>query len=484
MADRRRLVRISPVDGSVTVVRDLETGANYRSVASSFTVTPGARKTIMSTSHRRYGGGYAASEQHDNGTIAWKVLVNGATADTALANAAAMLTDLESPASGLLLEWRPDGATYSTYYELRGPAHWTPTYEWAQFAGVRSMVIDIALPVGPLAFHDQITVSIASTTLPAQIALGTTIPGDAPALADITLTHSGGSAAPIWALIGWSKRPGTPLSGSVAPFGVIEAETGTSLIGWASTADANARGGNVLQITTSGAGTARAVFSVDPSVMLADAFTDETLVEVWARIKITSTVVSPRLILSSTSTSGVSFGWQQYSNEFGTYGKTITVPGSGTVYRFVRLGTLTLPVDAVQPLKRSVIVDGSWAAGSAGAFGIDYLVMVPARQRAASVSGKPNDDHFPDFIASTASTTKTIRSDLSGRVAAASSNPSPDSGLGGSMIELPPGNCDLVVKLSSLAADDPTIDSTTEQLSHTVTGSVRVIPRTWLARSS
>ncbi len=484
MSDRRRLVRISPVTGTVTTIRDLETGANYQSIAGSFNVTPGARKPQMSTSHRRYGGARTANEQHDNGTIAWKMLVAGSSADNVLANATAVLSDLESPVPDLLFEWRPDGATYSTYYEIRGPSVWKPTYEWHQFKGALSMVVDVSLPVAPLARHDQVTIAISSTTLPATIALGTAIPGDAPALADITLTHSGGSAAPIWALIGWSKRPGSPLGGSVAPLGVIEAEGGASLSGWSSTADAGARGGNLLQVTTAGAGTSSATYAVDPSVLLADAFTNEVAVEVGGRVKVASSVVAPRIILSSTSADGVAYGAQQYSNEFGQFGKTIALPSAGTVYRFCRLGTLTMPVDAVQPLARNIIVGGAWATGSSGPFGVDYLVLVPARQRACSASGKPNDSHYPPFIASTASTAKTIRSDLSGTVAAAGSNPGRDSGLGGSLIELPPGNVDLVVKLSSLAADDPTVDTATEQLAHTVTGSVRVIPRTWLARSS
>ncbi len=130
-------------------------------------------------------------------------------------------------------------------------------------------------------------------------------------------------------------------------------------------------------------------------------------------------------------------------------------------------------------------VAASWATGSTGTVGLDYLVMVPARQRASSVSSQPNDTAFPRFIASTAATTKTIRHDLSGLVASGSANPGRDSGLGGTLLEMAPGNVDLVLKLSSLVADDPTVDATSEQLAHTgVTGQLVVTPRDWLARAA
>ncbi len=158
------------------------------------------------------------------------------------------------------------------------------------------------------------------------------------------------------------------------------------------------------------------------------------------------------------------------------------VPASGTRFRAVKLGTMVLPVDVVEPLRYHLVVAASWAAGSSGQFGLDYLWMVPARQRALSPSSKPNDATYPAFVSSTTATRKTIRHDLSGRVSQDVGNPGRDCGLGGSLIEFPPGDVDLLVKLSSLVPDDPTPDSTTEQLAHTSTsGTVRVTPRVWLA---
>ena len=86
------------------------------------------------------------------------------------------------------------------------------------------------------------------------------------------------------------------------------------------------------------------------------------------------------------------------------------------------------------------------------------------------------------FIASTSDTTKTVRADLSGAVASATANAGADTGLGGSRLWLPPGNVDLLVKLSSTVPDDPTVDASDEQLSHTsVTGAVSLVTRYWLA---
>jgi hypothetical protein len=487
VADRRRIVTIDETTGTVATLLDMETGATYQSERDSFVVTPGPRKTTMADSQRRYGGSIPTGETHENGTIAWNIVVDAATADACTAAVEALLSQLESlrvARNDMFFEWRPDGSTASTYYEVRGPATYKPVYSWSRFVGVQSLRAEISIPVAPLGRLAAFNIAIGSTTIPATVALASAITGNAPALAAISLTTSGGTSPPIWALIGWTKRPGTPLASSVAPWGIIEAETGTNLVTWAVTANALYRGGNALSVVTSGAGSASAMFPVDPSVMQPDDFTPgEVQIEVWARVLVQPTVVSPKITLSLQPFAGTTFGGEQFSAEYGASGKLITKPASGSnELRFIKLGTLSMPVDTATPLKWNVKVAASWAAGSASDYALDYLVMVPARQRAVSPSGKPNDSTYPDFIASTAATTKTIRPDLSGRVASGAGNPGRDSGLGGSLLELPPGNVDLMIKLSSLVADDPTSDTTTEQISHVgVTGNVRVTPRVWLA---
>jgi hypothetical protein len=486
MADRRRIVTVDENAGTVATLLDLETGTTYQSVRDSWVVTPGQRKTTMAQSQRRYGGAVPTGETHENGSIAWSILVDAATADTVTAAMEALIGQLEAlrvTRDDVHLEWRPDGSTASTYYEVRGPATWQPHYSWLQFMQNQSLVVDIKIPVAPLAKLAASNIVISSTTMPNTVALGSAVTGNAPALAAVSLTTSGGASPPIWAMIGWTKRPGSPLASSVAPWGIIEAETGASLSGWASTANAVYRGGNGLQVTTSGAGTASALWPIDPSVMQPDEFTPgEFQCEVWARIRVGNTVVSPKLTLSLEPFAGTAFGGAQYSAEYGSSGKLLTLGLGATVERPVKLGTLSMPVDTASPLKWNLRLQGSWAVGSSGVLGADYLWLVPARQRALSASGKPNDSFYPDFIGSTAATTKTIRSDLSGRVASGGGNAGRDSGLGGSLIELPVGNVDLMVMLSSVVSDDPTADASTMQLAHaTVTGSVRVTPRVWLA---
>jgi hypothetical protein len=486
--DRRRIVTISPA-GTVTTVKDLEDSSSFYAIQDTFTVRAPDRRAIVAERQRRYGGAMTVDERHANGAISWQALVKATTVDGVLLNVEAMLSTLEQPRQDLYYEWRPDGATSSVYYAIRGPAKWAPTYKWAQFTGAKSMIVDIEIPVAPLARGDAITISLGTPTLPAVVALGTSIPGDAPALAAVTMRTTGGAAPPIWALFGWSKRPGTPLASSVAPFGIIEAETAVSLATWASFgADATYRGSSGVRATTAGAGTASASFVVDPSVLAVDDFAvADTDVEVWARVALDGGVVSPKVTLSIEPNAGTSFGQRSYSAEYGSAGKLLPVPSTtGVKFRFVKLGTLSMPVDTAAPVKWNVRVDASWATGSAGVFGLDYLVMVPARARALSPSGKPNDAFYPDFIASTSDTAKTIDSDLSGKVASGAANAGRDSGLGGSLIELPPGTVDVLVKLSSLVADDPTSDATTEQLSHALSSGSQLVvtPRYWLAKGA
>ena len=204
-------------------------------------------------------------------------------------------------------------------------------------------------------------------------------------------------------------------------------------------------------------------------------------------------VVSPLSVVMTRSSplpfsaSGTSFGPTKYTAEYGSGGKILAKPSSGAKFRMVRLGTLTFLVDRQRPVRWKVKLAGSYAAGSTGSFGIDYLILAPARQRACGPTGKALDATYPKFVQSTSETSKTVKSDLSGRV----KNPGsyskfehPDAGLGGSLLELPAAATDLAVKLSSLVPDDPSSDTTNEQLAHTAAVHLSIIPRYHLARAS
>lgn len=475
----------SPSGMLVSTVKDLEDGVSYYAIQDTFQVKPGAPKPIMAERQRRFGGSVPVADLHDNGSIAWTSFVKSTTADGALARAEEIFSTLQTARRDLYVEWRATNATASTFYEVRGPASLSPAYKPRQFADSTSWAVDIEIPVAPLSLGMPTPIPISSTTLPAVVALPTAVPGSAPALADVTLRTSGGTNPPIWAMIAWAQRPNSTLPSSVAPFGIIEAETATNLSGWAVTANANYRGGSGLHLTAAGAGTASGMFPLDPSVLMVDDYAiSDVDVEVWARVELSAGLVSPKLTLSLQPSAGTAFGGEQFAGDTGgSSGKLLTKPAVLSAFRPVKLGTLSMPVDKTSPLKWNLKVAASWAGSSSGDFGLDYLWLVPGRQRALGPTGKPHDSSYPDFIASTADTQKRIRGgDLSGLVASGAGNFGRTSGLGGSLIELPPGDVDMLLKLSSVVPDDPSVDTTSEQIAHTsITGSVLVWPRYWLS---
>jgi hypothetical protein len=310
------------------------------------------------------------------------------------------------------------------------------------------------------------------------------VPGTAPAKADIVVTHSGGAAAPAWALAAWAKKPIAAVDSGVAPFGIIEAETAGDLAGWAVSASGAYRGGSLLSRTVAGAEALTASWIIDPNTLEADEFTDGELdLELYAVIGLASGLVTPKLTASVRPLDGLDYGSERFTREWGSSGKLLVKPSSSSAKRLVRLGTIPLPVDAAQPRALKLWLTGSTAAGSAGVFTLDYLLPVLARARALGPTGKPLDSRYPKFISATAEITKRIRHDLVGEIAKPPNYPTRDHGLGGNLIELPPGDVRMLLKLSNLVPDDPTSDTTGEQLAHNATVRVDVTPRSWLLRT-
>jgi hypothetical protein len=286
------------------------------------------------------------------------------------------------------------------------------------------------------------------------------IPGTAPALADVSLTTSGGSTAPAFAYLAWTPRALTPAAG-FAPFAIAVTGLGspptgtvyglTSSSNLTATADAGSLAGVALIDTTvSGAETYVASFTVDPSALVADDFTaGELTLEVFARLLIRSLVVP-----------------------------------TGAIYRVYRLGTITLPADPLVRRALLLTLTAKTAAGSTGEFRLDYIQVAPASSRALSPTGKPLDAAYPIFIASTSQTIKTIASDLSATVSQPGNAASGDHGLGGSLIEPNPGLFDMLVKLSNVVPDDPAPAATADQLQNSAALQVAVTPRSYMLRSS
>ena len=478
----------------VEVVKDLDDGVDYAAVNNTFAIQQGSRGQALAQRSGRYGGADVASEQQENDKVTWQALVRGSSTDEVIGNCEAILVATEKSSYELAVEWRPGSALNSTFFPLRGPAEFELSHEAIRLESGRAEYVTLTFPVAPLVDSTLLTNTIASHTQPTVI---TTLPnslGTAPNRMDVAFRHSGGSA-PAFCLLGWARRPTTPLSSSVAPFGIIEAETGGNLSTWSSSGTyTNYRGTAGIKTTVSAAGSASATFAVDPSTMEADDFTRGTIdIEVWARIEIDAGVTSPRMTLSLEPFAGTNFGAAQFTPEYGSGGKLlVNKPSSGAKFRPVRLGTLTMPVDYGQPLKWNVKVAASWAGGS-GVFGLDYLVLVPARRRACTRTGVTLDSAYPDYIASTSDTNKLIRSDLSGMVASGAGAFGPDAGMGGSTLEpthdtspvfqSTGGAFDLLVWPSSVVPDDPVASTTDMAASHTsVTGKVYVQQRHYLVR--
>src|SRR4051812_8359774 len=264
MSELLKVTTLNAASGTATVLLDLNDITNRYIVRGSFNVHPPERQTAYGQRSRRYAGAYAVGESHNNGGISFQLAIKGTTADAVIVAAEAVAAVFEASAADRYLEWRPDGATNSTYYEIRGPASYNLTYEWELFTSSRMMRVDFNVPVGPLARGARQTITVGALTLPATFTA--TIPGDAPALVDVSMTHSGGSVAPVWALIGWGLDDATYTS-----VGILEAESATNLIGWTSQADATYRGGNGLKST----GTTGGIANLAPGGVPPDPFSDD-----------------------------------------------------------------------------------------------------------------------------------------------------------------------------------------------------------------
>jgi hypothetical protein len=245
--------------------------------------------------------------------------------------------------------------------------------------------------------------------------------------------------------------------GGFPPLGIIETENGDP----GPAANANYRSGFAADTTP--------IIIIDPGLLTPDDYAPDSIaIEVWGRVEYAG---APTALLTAQPISATAGLPVTYTEEFGNVGKVLVAPSSGTVRRLVRLGTLRLSTTTRYALVLTMTTGAS-----------DYLVMMPSNQRVLSPSGKVNDGSFPAFAAATGEITRLIRSDLSGRYREPGNPDWPAPGLGGSLIEMPIGYTDAVVKLSSLVPDDPTSDTTTEQLAHSATVHFSKTPRWRLGR--
>lgn len=158
MSDRHRIVTL-PEDGRAPVVlADLAVEGEMYPTRDTFTITPPPKQPLASQRPGRWGGHRVVGESHDNGQISVRLLVKGTTADEALERVSDALSTIDAHAGDVYYELRPDGASRSTYFELRGPASYEPGYRAIQFFGARSMELGVSFPVAPLALGDRMDI--------------------------------------------------------------------------------------------------------------------------------------------------------------------------------------------------------------------------------------------------------------------------------------------------------------------------------------
>lgn len=462
MADRRRIVR-RPSSGTV-VVQDLDDQATYVQVRNSFKVSAPPRQPIMARRQRRYGGARTVGENHDNGSIAFTSLVRGTSVDDCYAKAEALLSVLESPRTGLFFEWRPEGSTKSSFYEIRGPATWQlKDYDQRQMTAVRSMQLDVTIPVGPLVQLDRVTQTIAAHTYSDKVALPSPIGGTAPALVDVTCEFSntiGARPDLSFAMLGWAPHAAVGSSGNPAPFGKFN-------------------GHDTVNTDE--------MWSFSTQNVTPDDFSSDIEIEVWAYIYVPTGTGGSRATMSlfGAGASIAAVVNRRFPAEWGSIGAPLGITNN---YQLYRLGTLTVPCDPDSDPVWTLLINVPTGSSSTGSK-LKWIFLNPARSRAVTKTAAPKAD-IPLWANAAGdplgnhSYKKTIRGeDLAGFVEVDGGPRYPDSGMGGSPIEMAPGNNDLMILWSENVpngvASEQTAASTQTSIDSIVT--LSITPRVWLA---
>jgi hypothetical protein len=225
------------------------------------------------------------------------------------------------------------------------------------------------------------------------------------------------------------------------------------------TADASMRSG-FAGVSSTTITTAIVSVLVDPSACIPPDFTnDELLVEVWLRYSCSANAPAPRFTTLTVGEDAVSAS--RYDLENGSGGLSVVAP-TGATWRFVRVGVVPIRyADSTQ--RRRVQVWMQYDITSIGtAISFDYLMLVPAGQRATTPTGRANDANYPDFLP-TISLQQTRRwtSDLVSEAGIAREtmlfgNSNPQGGIiCPTAVTFPAANADVMVKLSNLVPNNP-----------------------------
>lgn len=153
MADRVRIGSFNAHNHFVAA-RDVNDQETYAFIRDTLAFTPPPPRQVVADQERRWGGGIVVGETHENGAVAAEWYVSGADRDDAVVNAEALLADLTGDETNRYLEWRPDGASRSVYFELRGPGQPEVMHRWLEWQQTGKLHLKASVPVAPLAVGD------------------------------------------------------------------------------------------------------------------------------------------------------------------------------------------------------------------------------------------------------------------------------------------------------------------------------------------
>lgn len=231
--------------------------------------------------------------------------------------------------------------------------------------------------------------------------------------------------------------------GGRAPVAVLDAGDGQRLgpgTTYVTGLGATYRNGDAIRMT--GTSTSSVAWSVDPDLIDGDDHTGSIEVEVWARIISPAWGSAPGTVVASiTSPSGSASN----TREYGSTGQVI----EPSYTNLSRLGTIAVPrTRGIGQPGRSLLTLTVAPGSLSGNLDIDYVILVPARRRALSPTGKAATG-YPAFLDQ--ANAKLIRADLTGYYQDDDATGyGPSSGLGGALLEMEPGEQTFVCTLNQI----------------------------------
>lgn len=473
------ILRITAAPGGAPVL-DLADGNQFSYAPDSLEVDVGGQATgpgllldsgagYITHADERYGGGVVDFDQRPNGILRWtsqalSLLPGGASINSLLAQLAAEVERPDPPRTRFV-EWRRYGAAASLFYERRGPGTWNVTER--DPAGEYALV-DVALPVAPVAYGPPSVVALAQQTVPNVWNLPNP-GGSLPALVDVQVQSA---TQLLWAL----------LASYAGPFGVFEAEGAATISGgWAATADATARSASKLHVANPALNTNLiAAWNFDPSAVVLDAlqYERDVVIEVWVRGAFAPVTAS---IIGTISAQTPDGAITVYSLEYGSTGKTLAQPRAGGGWALWRLGTLRIPPN---PGNWKISVQLTVASAGVTSVDLDFGLLAPGRWRACSPTGVPSDSTYPLFAPNLNPYYKQVRADLSALGGTAAPPSHFDRGLAGSPLRCPVAAAPQLLIAASPSVPDDTSAAGVADAFNPVTPTVTLTPRYLLRDAS